>query len=402
MRIFAYLYYPFFRQHLAGGVQVSVQTLVRGFLERGHQVRVLCPGNDSRPLFESPGLEVRPVLVEQRAATIPCEDVRHNLREIRGALENTDVIWTVDRLFPLETPQPVVLSLSALCYANELDALFGLNWDYLVVPSSYVAGVIESWLHLDGLGPRSHGCSSIAPPLDPIFRPSSDATRMRSRLALRRDQRCLLFPHRPESDKGHELALRVLQELLSHDRRFHLLVPKPPTSLRFDAPAEAAWIEHVRSEVARLELDDCVTFHDWIDYADLPEYYSLGECCLCLSTLPETFGMSVVQSIASGTFVVSSGAGALTEAVPSGEAHRVVPELDPAAVARAVLEGCSDEGLRRARAWILDKYPPGRSIDAHLDCFSAAAKLTASSRAARGRRLPKRRVTPPSPTKEVC
>jgi len=396
VRILAYLYYPFFSQHLAGGVQVSVRTLVRGFLERGHQVRVLCPGNDSRPLFESPGLDLRPVLVEQRAATIRCEDVRHNLREIRRALETVDVVWTVDRLFPLDTPQPTVLSLSALCYANELDALFGLNWDHLVVPSSYVAGVIDSWLHLDLLGSSSRCCSSIAPPLDPIFHPSSDVSRMRSKLGLRRDERCLLFPHRPESDKGHELALRVLQELLSHDRRFHLLVPKPPTSLCLDAPAEAAWIEHVRSEVVRLELQDRVTFHDWIDYADLPEYYSLGECCLCLSTLPETFGMSVVQSIASGTFVVSSGTGALTEAVPSGDAHRVVPDLDPAAVARAVLEGCSDEGLRRARAWIFDKYPPERSIDAYLDCFSATAKLTASSGAGRDRRLHERLIIPPS------
>lgn len=397
MRILAYLYYPFFQQHLAGGVQVSVQALVRGFLARGHPVCVLCPPNDSRPLFEAAGLEVRPVLVEPHAVTIPSEDVSHNLREIHRALGTADVVWTVDRVFPVEASQPIVLSLSALCYANELDALFGLNWDHLVVPSDYVARVIDSWLHPDSAGSNTRRCSSIAPPLDPIFRPSSDVSRMRSKLGLDRDRRCLLFPHRPESGKGHELALRVLQELLEHDPRFHLLLPKPPTSLLLDAPAEAAWIEHVQTEAERLELQDHVTFHDWIDYADLPEYYSLGECCLCLSRLPETFGMSVVQSVASGTFVVSLGVGALTEAVPTGEAHRVVPDPDPTAIARVVLEGCSDEGLRRTRSWVVEKYASARSIDAYLDCFSAAAKSVGRSGEARSRR----RMVPPSYTKEA-
>lgn len=381
MRILAYLYYPFFKEHLAGGVQVSVQTLVRGFLARGHQVRVLCPPNGSRALFEAAGLEVRPVLVEQRAATIPAGDVSHNLCEIRKALETVDVVWTVDRVFPVETSQPIVLSLSALCYANELDALFGLNWDRLVVPSDYVAGVVDAWLGHDRVGSDSRRWTSIPPPLDAIFYPRRDVSGMRSRLGLDRDRRCLLFPHRPESGKGHELALRVLQELLEHDPRFHLLLPKPPTSLLLDAPAEAAWIEHVQTEVERLDLQDHVTFHDWIDYADLPEYYSLGECSLCLSRLPETFGMSVVQSIASGTFVVSLGVGALTEAVPTGEAHRVVPDPDPTAIARVVLEGCSDEGLRRARGWVVERYASARSIDAYLDCFSAAKSVGRSAEA---------------------
>jgi glycosyltransferase involved in cell wall biosynthesis len=379
VRILAYLYYPFFRQHLAGGVQVSAQTLVRGFLERGHQVRVLCPGNDSRPLFEAPGLEVRPVLKEQRGETIPFADVSHNVEEIRRALEGADVVWSLDRLFPIEAPQPVVLSLSALCYASELDALFGLNWDHLVVPSHTVARIVDGWFGPDSALLRARRGSAIPPPLDPIFYPRRDVSRLRSKLGLSRDCRCLLFPHRPESGKGHELALRVLQELVRHDRRFHLLVPKPPTSLQADARTEAEWIRHVLSEAARLDLREHVTVHDWIDYADLPEYYSLGECCLYLSRLPETFGLALVQSIASGTFVVSSGVGALTETVPPGEAHRVVSDLEASAIAAAMLAGCSDEELLRARSWVMQKYAPQTVIDAYLDCFSTTAKMTSPS-----------------------
>ncbi|HEV2493696.1 MAG TPA: glycosyltransferase family 4 protein [Terriglobia bacterium] len=380
MRILAYLYYPFFNQHLAGGVQVTVQTLVRGFLERGHQVRALCPGNDSRPLFEAPGLEVRPVLIEQRERTIASEDVSHNLREISRASEAVDVVWTVDRLFPVETPQPIVLSLSALCYANDLAALLGMNWDHLVVPSPAVARIIDSWFGRDSARSNSRRWSSIPPPLDPIFYPRRDVSRLYSKLGLNRDCRYLLFPHRPESGKGHELALRVLGELLPHEPRFHLLVPKPPISLRVDTRPEADWIQHVQSEATRLGLRDHVIFHDWIDYPDLPEYYSLGECCLHLSRLPETFGLSVVESIASGTFVVSSGTGAVSETVPPGEAHRVVPDLEPSAIASAVLAGCSEGGLQQARDWVAEKYSPQPIIDAYLECFATTTKMTAPFR----------------------
>jgi glycosyltransferase involved in cell wall biosynthesis len=374
MRVLAYLYYPLLDRHLAGGLQVGVWTLMRGFLKRGHRIHVLCPGCDARPLIEAPGLKVMPVLREQTTATIPAADVSHNLEEIRAALKGVDVVWTLDRTFPAVISQPIVLSLSAICYPSELDALFRLRWDHLVVPSDYVARVVDSWLFRDRGRPAAPGRSCIPPPLDPIFHPRTDTAGIRSKLGLNGDSRYLLFPHRPESGKGHELALRVLEELRRHDRRFHLLVPRPPISRMMDAASESEYIRHIEVEAIRLGLRSHVTFHDWIDYPDLPEYYSLGECCLYLSQLPETFGLALVQSIACGTFVVSSGAGALKDAVPPDHANRVIPNLDPGTIASAVLRGCPQEERDCGRALVLERYAPDRIVDAYLDCFRAARK----------------------------
>ena len=399
MRILLYAYYPFFGEHLAGGLQVSVRTLVGGFLERGHQVVVLCPERDRRPQldskledpFETPGLEVLPVLREQRAETISPADVSHNLREIRRAAESTDLVWSLDRPFPVRVSQPVVLSLSAVCYENELGALFGLTWDHLVVPSDFVMRLVDNWLPRESSDGDGRGRQAIPPPLDSIFRhperhPGAAAA-LRSRLGLPEGRRYLLFPHRPEDGKGHELAVRVLAELLRlgrleshgensarrgyHDGSFHLLIPRPPLSRWMDVAAEANYLRDIEDEAARLGLSDHVTFHDWVDYRDLPAYYSLGECCLFLSRLPESFGLSLVQSIACGTFVVSSGSGALEETVPPGGGHVVVRDPGPGAVARAVLAECPDDELRRGQAWIAETYDPGRIIDAYLDCFVA-------------------------------
>ena len=398
MRILLCAYYPFFGEHLAGGLQVSVGTLVRGFVDRGHQVVILCPECEPRPRFAAPaapGLEVLPVLREQRAETVSPTDVSHNLREIRRAAESTDLVWSLDRSFPVQVSQPVVLSLSAVCYENELSALFGLTWDHLIVPSDFVMRLVDDWLPRDSAGGEGRGRQSIPPPLGPIFRhqerrPGADAAALRLRLGLPGSRRYLLFPHRPEDGKGHELALKVLAELLRHagptshgeknarrgyqDGSFHMLIPRPPLSRSIDIAAEANYLRQIEGEAARLGVSDHVTFHDWVDYRDLPAYYSLGECCLFLSRLPESFGLALVQSIACGTFVVSSGSGALEETVPTGAGHVLVANPDPGAVARAVLDGCPESDLRRGQAWVAEAYDPGRIVDAYLDCFVAVRR----------------------------
>ncbi|HLW79425.1 MAG TPA: glycosyltransferase family 4 protein [Terriglobia bacterium] len=387
MRILVYLYYPLFAEHLAGGLQVSTRSLIAGFIERGHQVRVLCPESDARPLFQAPGLEVLPVLREPRAATIDPADVSHNLNETRRAAEWADVVWSLDRALPAEVARPVMLSLSAVCYENELAALFGLTWDHLVVPSGYVRRLVDDWLPRESPRLGHRGRSSIPPPLDPAFRPQADTTALRSKLGFGfdRDHRYLLFPHRPEAGKGHELALQVLAELLRHDERFHLLIPRPPLSRRIDVASEANYIRRVEGEARRLGLADRVTFHDWVVYSDLPAYYSIGERCLFLSRLPEGFGLSLVQSIACGTPVVSSGMGALRETVPPGLGHIIAPSSDPAAVAQAVLTGCPESELRRGQEWVGEAYGSARIVGAYLDCFAAAARSrdTGRARAAR-------------------
>lgn len=370
MRILAYSYYPFFGEHLAGGLQVSARSLGLGFAGRGHEVRVLCPECEFPPL-DAPGVEVRPVLREQHAETISPEDVSHNLREIRRAADSVDAVWSLDRPFPVAVDQPVVLSLSAVCYENELSALFGLAWDHLVVPSDYVMRLVDDWLSRESERLGRRGRQSIPPPLDPVFLRRAETARLRSKLGLHAGRRYLLFPHRPEPAKGHELALRTLSELLRHDDRFHLLIPRPPLARWLDVAAEAGYADRIEEEAARLGLSDHVTFHDWIEYSDLPAYFSLGECSLFLSRHPESFGLSLVQSIGCGTFVVSSGTGALTGTVPPGWGHVVVSGLDPGAVARAVLAGCPEGDLRRGQAWIAETYNPKRIIDAYLDCFQA-------------------------------
>jgi hypothetical protein len=102
-----------------------------------------------------------------------------------------------------------------------------------------------------------------------------------------------------------------------------------------------------------------------------------------LTRLPETFGAALIQSIACGTFVVSSGAGALKETVPHGQGHVLIPDLDPNAIAQAVLAGCSRNAIQKGQEFIRERYSLERAVDAHLECFSSAKKRTSAARARR-------------------
>ena len=378
MKLLIYADYPFFDQHLAGGLQTTVRTLVASFLKRGLQITVICPECDPRRVMRARGLEVLPVLRELQRNHVYPPDFTENAKKIQKAVEGKDVIWSL-AAFPVRVPQPIVLNLTSLCYLDDLEAVFGLNWDHLVVPSKYARNIVNAWLAECSWSGASPGRSCIPVPVPPIFHPRRVTTRLRKRLGLDNACRCLLFPHRPEAAKGHDLALRVLQTVRRRDQRFHLLIPKQPLGKQVDIPAEARFIQQVMREARRLRVESHVTFHDWIDFSDLPKYYSLGDCCLFPSRLPETFGAALVQSIACGTYVISSGAGALRETVPPGHGHYLIPDLDPTAVGDAVLSGCSRDEVRKGQAFIAERYTLESVVGAYMECLGSTEKLTGSS-----------------------
>ena len=155
MTVLLYSYYPLFDSHLAGGLQMTVRVLLRHFVSLGIYVRVICPEGADRELVTDPSVTVWPVLKEIDPLTPYPMDMAHNVRALERSLAGVDVVWTVDRALPLRIRQPVVLTLSALCYPSELEALFSETWDSIIVTSQYAARVVAALL--EGIGARAEG-----------------------------------------------------------------------------------------------------------------------------------------------------------------------------------------------------------------------------------------------------
>ena len=141
--------------------------------------------------------------------------------------------------------------------------------------------------------------------------------------------------------KGHEMLLDALAAVPS--RSWHLTCAG---SLARD-PATAS---RVRTAMARLGLEDCVTLAGDLDDTALAACYDRADLFV-LATRQETYGMAVAEALARGLPVVSTMTGAIPELVGS-EAGVLVPVGDTAALTAALTTALTrvlEDPLLRAR-----------------------------------------------------
>lgn len=371
-------YFPPLSSHLAGGAQQFVRDLLLGFARRSVDMEILCPDAEGQQILDlGPLTTVSDVQIEPRDGPLKPYERLWNARNYVTRAEAADVVLTIDRGVPAQVDVPVVLCLNNFSYATEVDAVFGLEWDEVVVPSAYLADCVtavvgpQMW---KGRPPRIH---TIPYGVDTAHYRWSDPEDLRVRLGLDPRRRFLLFPHRPDPAKGAAIALASLARAARADPGWQLLVPLPPRSVALVRDAEQRFAAGVRSQVAELGISEHVVFHQWIPAADMPAYYSLGTACLALGTFPETFGFTPVQSIACGTPAVATPAGAVPSLLPPGHGLTLVPFHDPVAVAAALGDLPDAAAVRSGRAHISAAYSVESAVDGYLDALGSAQRRTA-------------------------
>ncbi|MGH8903840.1 MAG: glycosyltransferase family 4 protein [Egibacteraceae bacterium] len=378
MRVLIHLPFPPRARHLAGGAQQLVHDLIHGMVQMGLLVDIVCPQATGEELIElGSTLNVEPVLHEaQETPSSPAQRC-HNLRHLAQAAALADVVLSVDRTFPLPVDQPVVLLLNNFSYGTEVDSVFSLTWDTVVVPSPCLAEAVRLQF-----GPKYwrggvRAIEVVSPGVDSAhFRPT-DAAVLRSALGLRPEQRCLVFPHRPDPGKGFGTALLVLGQLRAAGHDLTLLVPRPPQSVRAVRQREALFHEALRHQVRALALEEAVVFHDWIEHDQLPAYYSLAERCLVLSELPEAFGFAALQAVSCGTPVIATPAGAMADLLPCGHGLALVPARQIDKIVSALLDPPEPDAVARGQRVIQHRYSIPRFINNMIACLCHTTKSAA-------------------------
>jgi glycosyltransferase involved in cell wall biosynthesis len=95
----------------------------------------------------------------------------------------------------------------------------------------------------------------------------------------------------------------------------------------------------------------------------------------CLSSHMEGLGTSLLDAMAYSRPIVATAAGGIPEAVEDGVTGRVVPPRRPAALADALVEVLTDEGLRRAmgdagRRRFEQRFTAGRMVEETLAVYA--------------------------------
>lgn len=358
------LCYPIFNEHIAGGAQFYIRQAIPLLVERGWSFVILCPESNLHRLFEYKHVEVRPILKDLTDNKNPL-DYQHNYSIFKKHEQAVDIIWTVDRAYPLEKRKPILLTSNAFCYPNEIAAIVACNLDAVVTVSEYALDAVKK-LRAPIFKQKDPASLSIIPPfLDDRFRRQEDIGAIKKYIDYCPDRKYILFPHRPDQGKNHSLALRILKKVAERDQSFFLLVPRPPMSLHKDIFMESEYIVAIEQEAFRLGIEENVHFHPWIEAQDLPAYYSIGHCTLNTTSLPETFGISLIQSIACGTPVFSTGMGALPSVVPEGMGHHIFDACDDVEQIAQRIISSSKARIDDGRAYVVDKYSSLKAVDAY-------------------------------------
>lgn len=215
-------------------------------------------------------------------------------------------------------------------YALKAELRPALSWffeqfDAILATSEHCASGVE----LAGLSDRRVHVIPYGVDLD-FFRPV-DASALRSRLRLN-EKRVILFQGRLSPEKGPQVLIDAMPQVLNSRPDTTVVLVGPDEGPNFEK--STGFARELRSEIARLRLDQHTLFVGSVPFDDLPAYYSLADLLVFPSTSPkECMGLSIKQAMACACPVIAARAGGACEAVVHGETGYCVEPNDPAALA---------------------------------------------------------------------
>jgi glycosyltransferase involved in cell wall biosynthesis len=378
VKLFIYSYFAVIRERLWGGAQFTVSEIISRLARRGVEMVLLCPppAKEDR-LLTSPNLTVVPTLHEPEILGRPLfpHEHAHNIRECHKGAQWADVVWTHDRTFPLRVPKPVVLSLDNLSYFEEMESLTRLMWDVVIFCSKYLCDIstaIAGPAWWDGHPPEFR-VIPFGIDLDHFQRTRSKGWGRRNGLSPTVPY--ILFPHRPDPEKGFTAAFKVMRKLAQDGLPHKLLIPVSEGN-----DADNRYYAQLRSRVARLGIKSQVVFHKWVEFSELPAYYSFGSWCLSPAKVPEGFGFTPIQAIGCGTPVIATRAGAMGDLFPDNHGVEYVDFDDVKTMAAVIKRGARSAEIEAGQRYVRERYDICRVVEQFLEVFCNARKCAAQYR----------------------
>ncbi len=164
------------------------------------------------------------------------------------------------------------------------------------------------------------------------------------------DRLRILFAGRLHKEKNPGLLLEELARL----RR------EGVTAFRLDVVGDGPLAAAMREQARRLDLDDCVVWHGWIDKRELVERYQDADCFVNPS-LYESMPNAVLEAMACGLPVVASRVGGNAAIVAEGETGLLFALEEPRQLGRALTRLIRDRSAARrmgaeARARVIERF----------------------------------------------
>ena len=323
---------PLFPDFAMGGGQVQLKKVALHLGELGHRLTILSTQREGSmtPFKWHDNVEIRPVLRFKQPYPepyfTPIYHIANAMRYMGDAIAEADIHYSHDGglIFPLVyQSKPTVISLRSIIYPETMQQAFLMQGDEWILPSEHTRAAYEAAVSqfAPAVRQRMH---AIHNGFDwDVFRYTPPTEIFEVIPAEIADHPVMLFPHRPDINKGIYEVLEVAQRLV-HEMSWDDLRVLVPRWLDADSdPLNKAYYDKLRRRINEAGLSDNFVFHDWISEALIPEYYSLADVTMCIGNCVETFGNTPFESLGCGTLPIVSRVATYRDLLPDDHIDRV-------------------------------------------------------------------------------
>ena len=312
-----------------GGQEIRILEESRGLIERGHQVSLLCP-EESKILHGAHKYGIRaiamPIGEKNISGLLALRSwIKNNSIDVINTHSSTDSWLSALACLTLKNPPPIVRTrhISSSIPNNKASHwLYAQSAAHIVTTGEALRKQVIVETKAD-----PNRVTSVPTGIDPDRFYADDKKKARSKLALDETSNYIGIVATLRSWKGHLYLLEAQARI--KEKNWKLLIIG-------DGPYREVLIEKTK----KLGLQEKVIFagqqnnpEDWMRALDifcLPSYANEG--------VPQ----AILQAMFTELPIVSTSAGAITEAIKDGESGIIVPKKDPEALVIALKRFISD------------------------------------------------------------
>ena len=372
---------------IIGGVETHLSMLLPEFLKKGHKVALLTgsvEGENDQDNYKGVQIYRTPLFDLNWLAKRGLEALDEELiRTFEHFIENTepDIIHVhnmhyfsvkhAKNLEDLSFKKGIPLILTAHNVWD--DILFlkltrEINWAHIIAVSHYIKkeimGVVDDESKITVI---HHGIDTD------IFHPDVNPENILNKFPVLRDRTIIFHPARMGMAKGCDVSIKAIR--LVKERFPEVLLVLAGTKNIID------WELSQEKEIAYF-VDLVKTFdikkHVFIDaysLQEMPELYSASDVCVYPSSVPEPFGLTMLESLSSGKPIIVTEMGGMPEIILNDINGYVIKVKDYETLASRIEHLLSDNKTRNrlgktGRQIVTTHYTKQIMTQCHLDVYT--------------------------------
>lgn len=372
---------------IIGGVETHLAILLPEFLKKGHKVTLLTgsvEGEDAESDYK--GIKVY---------RTPLLDLNWLVKRGLEALDE-EITKTIEDFIEKSKPDIIHVHnmhyfsvrhakiLEELAYKRGLpliltahnvwdDILFlkltrEINWTHIVAVSHYIKKEIMGVLDDESKITVIHHGTDTA-----VFHPNVNPAKTLEKYPVMRDRKIIFHPARMGMAKGCDVSIKAIR--LVKERFPDVLLVLAGTKNIIDwAISQEKDIAYFVDLIKTFDLKDHV-FIDSYSLQEMPGLYSLSSVCLYPSSVPEPFGLTMLESLATARPIIVTEMGGMPEVIMNDINGYVIKAKDSETLASRIEFLLTDEKTRKrlgntGRQIVTTHYTKEVMAQCHLDLYT--------------------------------